>query len=172
VGMLLRILFAVVLVAATWNPTGWSYVQWALIDTSTFDATKIYKVGETARAPDFSMGIENVKECKVPYYFKPKKGNVKLMGLAGMSPRGKIAGKYDLSIVSPEENSYPFCPEQVMPRRKTRPTSAEPKAAFIAAAKAAGADEDEKRWEARLKAVAKLPPKPVKKGSAHRGSTR
>ena len=39
-GMLLRILFAVVLVAATWNPTGWSYVQWALIDTSTFDATK------------------------------------------------------------------------------------------------------------------------------------
>jgi len=40
VGMLLRILFAVVLVAATWNPTGWSYVQWALIDTSTFDATK------------------------------------------------------------------------------------------------------------------------------------
>ena len=101
-----------------------------------------------------------------------KKGNVKLMGPAGMSPRGKIAGKYDLSIVSPEENSYPFCPEQVMPRRKTRPTSAEPKAAFIAAAKAAGADEDEKRWEARLKAVAKLPAKPVKKGSAHRGSTR
>src|SRR6187455_3442049 len=39
-GMLLRILFAVAIVAATWNPTGWSYVQWALIDTSTFDATK------------------------------------------------------------------------------------------------------------------------------------
>ncbi len=39
-GMLLRILFAVIIVAATWNPTGWSYVQWALIDTSTFDATK------------------------------------------------------------------------------------------------------------------------------------
>jgi hypothetical protein len=38
--MLLRILFAVIIVAATWNPTGWSYVQWALIDTSTFDATK------------------------------------------------------------------------------------------------------------------------------------
>ena len=38
--MLLRILFAVAIVAATWNPTGWSYVQWALIDTSTFDATK------------------------------------------------------------------------------------------------------------------------------------
>jgi hypothetical protein len=27
-------------VVATWNPTGCSYVQWALIDTSTFDATK------------------------------------------------------------------------------------------------------------------------------------
>ena len=38
-GMLVRIVFAVILVAATWNPTGYSYVQWALIDTSTFDAT-------------------------------------------------------------------------------------------------------------------------------------
>jgi len=40
VGMILRILFALAIVIATWNPTGWSYVQWALIDTSTFDATK------------------------------------------------------------------------------------------------------------------------------------
>jgi hypothetical protein len=38
--MILRILFALAIVIATWNPTGWSYVQWALIDTSTFDATK------------------------------------------------------------------------------------------------------------------------------------
>jgi hypothetical protein len=38
--MLVRILFAVILVVATWNPAGVSYVQWALIDTSTFDATK------------------------------------------------------------------------------------------------------------------------------------
>jgi hypothetical protein len=38
--MLLRVLFALAIVIATWNPTGWSYVQWALIDTSTFDATK------------------------------------------------------------------------------------------------------------------------------------
>lgn len=38
--MLVRILFAVILVIATWNPAGVSYVQWALIDTSTFDATK------------------------------------------------------------------------------------------------------------------------------------
>ena len=38
--MLLRILFALAIVIATWNPTGYSYVQWALIDTSTFDATK------------------------------------------------------------------------------------------------------------------------------------
>ena len=35
-------------------------------------------VGETAKAPDFTMAIENVKECKVPYYFKAKKGNIKL----------------------------------------------------------------------------------------------
>ena len=39
-GMLVRILFAVILVVATWNPAGVSYVQWSLIDTSTFDATK------------------------------------------------------------------------------------------------------------------------------------
>ena len=39
-GMLVRILFAVILVLVTWNPAGVSYVQWALIDTSTFDATK------------------------------------------------------------------------------------------------------------------------------------
>ena len=39
-GMILRILFALAIVVATWNPTGYSYVQWALIDTSTFDATK------------------------------------------------------------------------------------------------------------------------------------
>ena len=38
--MLVRILFAVILVLVTWNPAGVSYVQWALIDTSTFDATK------------------------------------------------------------------------------------------------------------------------------------
>jgi hypothetical protein len=46
--------------------------------TPAFDSTKIYKVGEKAQAPDFSMSIENVKECKVPYYFKAKKGNIKL----------------------------------------------------------------------------------------------
>ena len=37
-------------------------------------------------------------------------------------------------------------------------------AAFIAAGKAAEADTDESRWEVRLKAVAKPPEKPVKKG--------
>jgi hypothetical protein len=35
---------------------------------------------------------------------------------------------------------------------------------FIAAAKAADMDEDEKRWEARLRAVAKPPVKAAKKG--------
>lgn len=37
-----RILFAVVLVLLTWNPTGWSYVDWALRDRSTFDAVKAF----------------------------------------------------------------------------------------------------------------------------------
>jgi hypothetical protein len=47
--------------------------------------------------------------------------------------------------------------------RKSNSTK-EQKEAFIAAAKAAEADTDESRWEARLKAVAKPPTKPVKKG--------
>jgi len=46
--------------------------------TPSWDSSKIFKIGETAKAPDFSMSIENVKECKVPYYFRAKKGNIKL----------------------------------------------------------------------------------------------
>jgi hypothetical protein len=38
------------------------------------------------------------------------------------------------------------------------------KQAFVAAARAVGADEDESRWEARLKAVAKQPTESAKKG--------
>lgn len=37
-----RTLFAVALVLATWNPSGWSYVDWALRDYSTFDAVKAF----------------------------------------------------------------------------------------------------------------------------------
>jgi hypothetical protein len=33
VGMLIRIVLAVALVLATWNPAGVSYVQWALVET-------------------------------------------------------------------------------------------------------------------------------------------
>jgi len=38
--MLIRILLAVALVLATWNPTGYNYVEWALTDRSALDATK------------------------------------------------------------------------------------------------------------------------------------
>lgn len=41
-------------------------------------------------------------------------------------------------------------------------TSVAQKQAFIDAAKAAGVDEDEARWEQRLKKVAKPPAKPKK----------
>ena len=37
-----RTLFAIILVLATWNPSGWSYVDWALRDYSTFDAVKAF----------------------------------------------------------------------------------------------------------------------------------
>ena len=35
-----RVLFAVALVLLTWNPSGWSYVDWALRDRAAFDAVK------------------------------------------------------------------------------------------------------------------------------------
>jgi hypothetical protein len=37
-----RVLFAVALVLLTWNPSGWSYVDWALRDRSAFDAVKAF----------------------------------------------------------------------------------------------------------------------------------
>jgi hypothetical protein len=37
-----RALFAVALVLLTWNPSGWSYVDWALRDRSAFDAVKAF----------------------------------------------------------------------------------------------------------------------------------
>ena len=41
-GIFIRILLAVVLVLATWNPSGWSYTDWALRDRETFDAVKAF----------------------------------------------------------------------------------------------------------------------------------
>ena len=37
-----RTLFAVALVLLTWNPSGWSYVDWALRDREAFDAVKAF----------------------------------------------------------------------------------------------------------------------------------
>jgi len=37
-----RVAFAVALVLITWNPSGWSYVDWALRDRSAFDAVKAF----------------------------------------------------------------------------------------------------------------------------------
>lgn len=39
-GFLVRIVLAVALVLATWNPAGWSYAQWALAGSGEIDATK------------------------------------------------------------------------------------------------------------------------------------
>lgn len=57
--------------------------------------------------------------------------------------------------------------EAATPRQKvgwhmTKRVTKSNKDQFIAAAKAAEVDEDETRWEQRLKAVAKPPPKPKK----------
>jgi hypothetical protein len=40
--MLSRVVLAVALVLLTWNPSQWSYVEWALRDRSTFDAVKAF----------------------------------------------------------------------------------------------------------------------------------
>jgi len=40
--LLTRIVLAVALVLLTWNPSHWSYVEWALRDRSTFDAVKAF----------------------------------------------------------------------------------------------------------------------------------
>ena len=37
-----RVIFAVALVLLTWNPSGWSYVDWALRDRAAFDAVKAF----------------------------------------------------------------------------------------------------------------------------------
>lgn len=37
-----RVAFAVALVLLTWNPSDWSYVDWALRDRSAFDAVKAF----------------------------------------------------------------------------------------------------------------------------------
>jgi hypothetical protein len=50
-----------------------------------------------------------------------------------------------------------------MNRPRPKPVSTAQHTTFIDAAKAAEADEDEKRWEARLKAVVKPAAKPAKK---------
>ena len=41
-GVLVRIVLAVLLVLATWNPSGFSYADWALRDRETFDAVKAF----------------------------------------------------------------------------------------------------------------------------------
>jgi hypothetical protein len=51
-----------------------------------------------------------------------------------------------------------------MSKKPTSHMAKSNKAAFIPAAKAAEADTGQSRWEARLKAVAKPPAKPAKKG--------
>jgi len=40
--LLIRVAFAIALVLLTWNPSGWSYVDWALRDRSTLDAVKAF----------------------------------------------------------------------------------------------------------------------------------
>lgn len=41
-GVIVRILLAVLLVFATWNPSGWSYADWVLRDRTTFDAVTAF----------------------------------------------------------------------------------------------------------------------------------
>ncbi len=74
-----------------------------------FDSSKIFKVGEQAKAPDYSMSIENVKECKVKYYFRAKKGNIKLgveVQLEGSADKDVPVNPYYAKITDSDGYSY------------------------------------------------------------------
>ena len=74
-----------------------------------FVSSKLHKVGETAKAPDYSMAIENVKECKVPYYFKAKKGNIKLgveVQLEGIADKDVPVNPFYAKVTDGEGYSY------------------------------------------------------------------
>jgi hypothetical protein len=38
----------------------------------------LHRVGDVVTAPDYTLRVEAIKECKVKYYFKAKQGNIKL----------------------------------------------------------------------------------------------
>jgi hypothetical protein len=69
----------------------------------------VYKLGETANTPDFKITLENVKECKVKYYFQPKKGNVKLgaeVVIAGTADRQIPVNPFYAKVTDSEGESY------------------------------------------------------------------
>lgn len=74
-----------------------------------FDSSKVYKVGQAAKAPDYTFNVENVKECKVKYYFKPKKGNIKLgveVQLEGTADKDVPVNPYYAKITDSDGYSY------------------------------------------------------------------
>ena len=72
-------------------------------------ANSVHKLGETAQAPDFKVTLENVKECKVKYYFQPKKGNVKLgaeVVIEGTAERQIPVNPFYAKVTDADGDSY------------------------------------------------------------------
>ncbi|MCA9598141.1 MAG: DUF4352 domain-containing protein [Myxococcales bacterium] len=70
---------------------------------------KVWNVGEAATAPDYKMTIDNVKECKVKYYFRPKKGNIKLgveVSIEGTADKDVPVNPFYAKITDGEGYSY------------------------------------------------------------------
>ncbi|MEZ4225313.1 MAG: DUF4352 domain-containing protein [Polyangiaceae bacterium] len=72
-------------------------------------SNKVWSVGDKATAPDYSMTIDNVKECKVKYYFRPKKGNIKLgveVTIEGTADKDVAVNPFYAKVTDSEGYSY------------------------------------------------------------------
>ncbi len=77
--------------------------------TKPTPSNKVWNVGEKATAPDYAMTIENVKECKVKYYFRAKKGNIKLgveVNVEGTADKDVAVNPFYAKVTDSEGYSY------------------------------------------------------------------
>ncbi|HMR77217.1 MAG TPA: DUF4352 domain-containing protein [Polyangiaceae bacterium] len=77
--------------------------------TTPVESNKVWNVGEKATAPDYAMVIDNVKECKVKYYFRAKKGNIKLgieTTIEGTADKDVAVNPFYAKITDSEGYSY------------------------------------------------------------------
>jgi hypothetical protein len=70
---------------------------------------QVHGVGAEARAHDYSLVVTEVQECQVKYYFKPKKGNIKLgveVLIEAVSDKEVPVNPYYAKITDSEGHAY------------------------------------------------------------------